>query len=312
MSLRGNVTAVLGGGLASTLGKKGTSSDVTLYNHKLDDAVLSFVEASSYPEKIQSLVSSLNIADQVLLKVEKLDSFLAETLVALDLAGLPCGHMIFAGGVVPETLKAMVPDSVIWSYPVVEEQVMVLREKLAEFKVESSGECVVQVDHSFMVKGVGTVVLGVVKKGILRKHDELTIYPDRKKALVKSLQVHDVDVPEAPSGVRVGLALKDITPEDISRGKILSTSQSIATSNTLELDATLSKYSPRQLKAGDSVMVNSILNYIPAKVVEGSVNPGGKGKVKLALEKELIMLPGRVILLDPGAKPPRAFGYGTI
>jgi len=60
-------------------------------------------------------------------------------------------------------------------------------------------------------------------------------------------------------------------------------------------------------------MVNSCLNYVPARVVSGSVSPGCSGRVRLELEKEITWLEGsRIVLLDPGQKRPRVFGYGVV
>ena len=78
------------------------------------------------------------------------------------------------------------------------------------------------IDHAFEVKGVGTVALGVIKQGSLKVHDEFQIYPQNKKILVKSIQMHDDSVLDSESPSRVGLALKGIYADDISRGDIVS------------------------------------------------------------------------------------------
>jgi len=181
---------------------------VTLYNHKLNDVVLSFVEPSAYPDKIQSLVSSLNMSDQVLFKVDAVDASFAETVVALDAMGMGRGLLILGKDITPDSIAKFISGTVVSSYPTADEQVVELRDKLAQLRLGNDGNCMIQVDHSFSVKGVGTVALGVVKKGVVKKHDNLTIYPDRKKASVKSIQVQDLDVSEAAAGVRLGLAMK--------------------------------------------------------------------------------------------------------
>ena len=91
--LKGNTTASIGN-LAASIGRKGTQSDITLYNHKQDDMIISLVEPSSYPDKIQSLLTSLNISDQVLLHVTKLDTYFAETLVAIDSLDMQTGYLV--------------------------------------------------------------------------------------------------------------------------------------------------------------------------------------------------------------------------
>ena len=311
MAYTGSVTAVLGKDLAHDLGKKGTVSDVTLYNHKQGETVLAFVEPSGYPDKVQSLISALQMADQVILKVSELNAHFAETLVALDCAGMKNGFIIFGPNVQADALKKLFEGTPVASYPAIEEQVVPIREKLAEYKTDSTGELVLQIDHSFAVKGVGTVALGVVKKGVLRRHDELTIYPDRLKALVKSIQVSDVDMEEAGVGVRVGIGVKNLRPEEIDRGCVLSKGN-VLTTDTLELSAKISKYSPRSLAVGDVFLASSALNYVPATVVDGSVSQGGAGSIKIKLEKAVPVIADRVLFLDPGMKMPRVFGYGLV
>ncbi len=311
MSFTGNITAVLGKDLASSLGRKGTESDVTLYNHKMGDTVLAFVEPSTYPEKIQSLVTALDIADQVLYKVTELSSFFAESLVTLDSLGMDRGFLILGPGILTDSLKKFLSGTVLSNYPVIEEQVVGIRDRLAEYKPESGGDVFVQIDHSFPVKGVGTVALGVVKQGVLKRHDELILFPTHVKAQVKSIQVNDVDVEEASKGLRVGVGLKNLRPEDVPRGTILAHEGTIQVSDTLTLNCSVSKFSPKAISVGDSFMLSTHLNYVPVKVADGSVSQGGTGQIKLTLEKKTPILPGRMLFMDPGQKMPRVFGYGT-
>lgn len=66
----------------------------------------------------------------------------------------------------------------------------------------------VPVDHAFSVKGVGTVVLGLVTKGTVKKHDALKVLPGTKTVQVRSIQKHDDDFDLASEGDRVGSGLK--------------------------------------------------------------------------------------------------------
>jgi selenocysteine-specific translation elongation factor len=310
MSFTGNITAVLGKDLAASLGRKGTESDVTLYNHKMGDTVLAFVEPAAYPEKIQSLVTALDIADQVLFKVTELNSFFAESLVTLDSLGMERGFLILGPDIMAENLKNFLSGTVLSKYQVIEEQVVSIREKLAEDKPEAKGDVVVQIDHSFPVKGVGTVALGVVKQGVLKRHDELTLYPTHVKAQVKSIQVSDVDVEDASRGVRVGIGLKNLRPEDVPRGTILAREGAIQVADTISLNAGISKFSPVSLSVGDAFMISTHLSYVPAKVLDGAIAQGKTGTVKISLERKIPLLPGRMLFLDPGQKMPRVFGFG--
>jgi len=76
------------------------------------------------------------------------------------------------------------------------------------------------------------------------------------------------------------------------------------------LKASVSKFSPRSLSVGDSFMISTHLNYVPAKVVDGAIAKGGTGVIEVSLEKKVPLLAGRMLFLDPGQKMPRVFGFG--
>ena len=67
------------------LGKKGQSSDITIYDNKKDDRIMTYVIPSGYPDKIQPLITAVNLAEYSIVNVNKLDRFLGEQIVALDL-----------------------------------------------------------------------------------------------------------------------------------------------------------------------------------------------------------------------------------
>ncbi len=70
------------------------------------------------------------------------------------------------------------------------------------------------------VGGVGTVVIGRIERGTVRKDQELAIEPSGKLARIKSIEVHRQGVDEAQAGDTVGLALRDVSKSDLSRGDV--------------------------------------------------------------------------------------------
>src|SRR4030065_575901 len=72
--------AVLGSpGFSRELGKKGTESDVTLYNARRGDSNLTLIEASKYPEKLASLYYAVSFADYAVLVVDQINAAFGET-----------------------------------------------------------------------------------------------------------------------------------------------------------------------------------------------------------------------------------------
>ena len=52
--------------IASEYGKKGTESDLTLYDRKESDVIKTWVTPSGFPEKIQPLFQAINLAEYVI------------------------------------------------------------------------------------------------------------------------------------------------------------------------------------------------------------------------------------------------------
>ena len=70
--------------LASEFGKKGTETDLTLYDRKESDVIKTWVAPSGFPDKIQPLFQAINLAEYVIFHVDKLDKFTGEQIIALD------------------------------------------------------------------------------------------------------------------------------------------------------------------------------------------------------------------------------------
>jgi selenocysteine-specific translation elongation factor len=68
---------------------------------------------------------------------------------------------------------------------------------------------------------VGTGVLGMIKQGKVKVHDQLKIMPIEKDIQIKSKQMHDDTAIESQSSARVGLAVKGMQESNINRGDLI-------------------------------------------------------------------------------------------
>lgn len=216
------VAVVGGAGIAPELGKKGTASDITLYNDVRGERAITFVEPTQFPEKLAPLFVALGMADRCLLAVPELTRPVAETIAAVELTELPV--TIARGAAVGEAeLARALRGSRLERDPQVALDPTRLREELAGWTVTPrDGSVEVAIDHAFPVKGVGAVALGVVRQGTVRAHERLRLWPTEKIVEVRSIQVHDIDRKEAASGERVGVALKGVDAEELDRGQLLA------------------------------------------------------------------------------------------
>jgi Selenocysteine-specific translation elongation factor len=80
--------------IASEFGKKGTESDLTLYDRKESDIIKTWVIPNGFPEKIQPLFQAINLAEYVIFYVDKLDKFTGEQIIALDSTKKRKGNLV--------------------------------------------------------------------------------------------------------------------------------------------------------------------------------------------------------------------------
>jgi selenocysteine-specific translation elongation factor len=307
-----NVAVLAPPGYARDLGKAGTASDITFYNLKKGEDTVTLIEPTRYPERLAPLFFAASMADVALVVVSEVTPTFGEWILMLNETGVREGYIILKNYLTPEQMTPLIRGTVMEGYRYVEEDPIAMRERLlkeAQARTVSPPPgglppCTVSIDHHFNVRGIGTVILGGVERGAVRKHDTLKVYPGEKSVTVRSIQKHDDDVDWAAAGDRVGLALKGIEAEDLDRGYVLSNDPSIRTGTTLEAPARLVVYWPAPIREGMVLHLGCWMQFIPARV--DAVRDGGDWRqptLTLTLEKELVHLPGgRAVLhyLDGG------------
>src|SRR5437879_7746630 len=73
--------------IAKDFGKKGTATDLTIYDRKEAGILRTWTLPSAFPDKIPPLFQALNMAEHVIFYITKLDKFTGEQVVALDVLG---------------------------------------------------------------------------------------------------------------------------------------------------------------------------------------------------------------------------------
>ena len=292
--------AVLGAkDYASKIGKKGTVTDMTFYDHKSGTDSFTLIEPSKYPEKLSSLFYSVAMSEFAILVVDKIDSFLGETIVMTDVLGIDRGWIILQNYIQPEQLKPLLAGTCLEGYEYKEDDPIKLREELiamakAEAKAPGEGTCgSCPVDSHFNVRGVGTVVLGSVIDGYFRKHDKKTVFPIKREVILKSIQKHDLDADDGVKGDHVGLALRGIESDELDRGYVVTTDPSVKMSRKVEGNVSLIKYWPSPLKEGMVLHIGHWMQMVPCRIA--SVDNGDdfrSAKVEFDLESDMIHKPG--------------------
>lgn len=291
--------------VAKEFGKKGTATDITIYDKKESESVKTWTLPNGFPEKIQPLFQAINMGEYVIFYVTKLDKFTGEQIVALDSLKKTQGLLSHSYDVDRNKLLTMIKGTIVEQYKLVEFEDLKKEAELLQ-PITNDGNVLIVIDHCFDVKGVGTVILGKVVRGKVKTYDNLKLLPKGSDVLIKSIQMHDDAVDEAVSPARVGLSVKGITPDDVQRGDILGIPESMMVAQEITLDYHQNAFFKGELAENQMFLVNIGLQIRPAKIT--SLNP-----MKLSLGKPAVFENNDIcVLLKPESQTIRIVGSGKL
>lgn len=291
--------------IALDFGKKGTVTDLSLYDRKESDVIKTWVTPSGFPDKIQPLFQAINLAEYVIFHVDKLDKFTGEQIIALDSLKKEKGILSHTFDVDESKLDAMIKGTVVEKYTKVDQDK--IKEEMDKLEpISNDGPSEMVIDHCFDVKGVGTVILGKVTNGKVKQYDNLKLYPAGIDVLIKSIQMHDDPVNESVSPARVGLAVKGAKPEEVGRGDVISEEGAVHVKSEIELDFQKNPFYKNEILENQGCLVNIGLQIKAAKFT--SISP-----LKLKFEKPIVYKKDQiVVILKPESTSIRILGSGKI
>ena len=291
--------------IANDFGKKGTSTDVTLYDKKESDVIRTWVAPNGFPDKIQPLFQAINLAEYVIFYVASLDKFTGEQIIALDVLKKTDGIISHSYEVDENRLSAMIKGTVLERYKKINSSD--IKEEINKIPPKSNeGKTKVVIDHCFDVKGVGTVVLGKVLQGRLKQYDNLKLFPSGHDVMIKSIQMHDDPVEEATSPARVGLSVKGVKVDEVSRGDYLCEDAAQNIQTEIKLDFKQNPFYKNPI-AQNQMCLASIGMQIKAAKFK-SIEP-----LVLEFEKPVVCDKNEIcVILKPESTTVRILGHGKI
>lgn len=200
------------------LGKKSTINDLAIHHHA--DSMHTFTFVAPNSEKVQPLLQALQMTEIPILVLKDLTPQVGEDIVGLSEMNFKHGFTILDNFAIDKYQK-LVKDTPLERYEIISANVGDIYERLDKIAVERSSDVLVSIDNFFDVKGVGTVILGIMKSGTVNKYDKLILEPLGKEVVVKGIQIHDKDYDSASDGSRIGFNLKGIEVQEIKRGQVL-------------------------------------------------------------------------------------------
>ena len=291
--------------IANDFGKKGTSTDLTLYDRKDSNIIKTWVAPNGFPDKIQPLFQAINLAEFVIFYVASLDKFSGEQIIALDLLKKRDGIISHTYEVDENRLSSMIKGTVLERYKRVDSSA--IKDEISKFNpISNPGKTQIVIDHCFDVKGVGTVILGKVTQGSVKQYDNLKLLPSGTEVMIKSIQMHDDPVDEATCPARVGLSVKGAKVDEINRGDYLSNDDSLQIKTELELDFTQNPFYKGEITENQMCLVSVGLQIKAGKFA--SINP-----LKIDLDKSIVCNPNDIcVILKPESQSVRILGSGKI
>jgi selenocysteine-specific translation elongation factor len=290
--------------LGRELGKKGTESDISMFNRKMDDHIFTFM--SPVEDKLPPKSQIISSIDAAIVAFTGMTRELGETLVMLDSLGVLNGIAVTSPYATPDQIAAITKNTSLKSFTLETRDAVKVLEVLKGYRPQrdvASSSVAVVVDHSFSVKGVGEVILGFVRQGIVKKYDNLTLLPANKEVMVRSIQMQDEDYDQAEAGSRVGLALKGATVDEIERGSVICTPGSVKTATRLKLSFKKCPFYSEDVREG-AFHVTVGMQTIPLTITEHSAT-----STVIESEKPIVYTPeDTFLLLDLNAKKMRIMG----
>jgi selenocysteine-specific translation elongation factor len=293
--------------LGRELGKKGTLSDIAMYNRKSDEHIFTFM--SPVEDKLTAKSQIISTIDAAIVVFSGMTRELGETVHMLDMMGVKEGIVVNTPYSTPHQIAAITQTTSIKSFRHEERDPRKLLEALRAIDPprQTSAPAMVVVDHSFTVKGVGEVVLGFVKGGVVKKFDKLALLPAGREVIVRSIQVQDEDLESAEAGTRVGLATRGATLDELGRGAVLTASGQVKALANLNLTFMKSPFYADELREGTFHATLGMQTNL-VKITNPLQQP-----VSITSSKSFACeTMDQVLLLDLNAKKSRILGKGTV
>ena len=151
------------------------------------------------------------------------------------------------------------------------------------------------IDRVFTISGFGTIVTGTLISGIIRKDDTLQLYPWNAPCKVRNIQVHGKNVDECSAGQRVAVNLTGIKKEDISRGDVLASPNSMKGTTLLDVKLKILKDSDRIVKNRSRLHLFTGTSEVLCRAIlldRDELKAGEECFAQLRLEQELALRKG--------------------
>lgn len=221
-----------------------------------------------------------------------------EGFVVLTKCDLADKEMIFS---VREEVKELVKDSFLEGKPIIEFSFLTQKDKaeivktlrvLGEKLEKGEDEKLFRffVDRSFVCKGKGAIVTGLVTSGELHLKEKVQIYPGKERAIVKTLHRHGKEVKRIKRGERAGINLS-CESKFLKRGVILGRPGELFPTSIINAQIRVSNFSCRPLYHQEKVYLYHLSQKVKGRIFlleKELLNPGESSPVQIRLDFPIV------------------------
>lgn len=255
---------------------------------------------------VERIVIFVNKADQVDREVlELVELEMRELLVDFGFDGVNCP--VVCGS----ALLALKGDNSELGVPSVQKLLDVIDSYIPTPTRDLNSPFLVPIDNAFLVPGRGTVVVGTIKRGIMKKNCEAELlgFDEEIKTTVSDLQVFKKTVQQAVAGDNVGALLRNVKLSAVSRGMLLVAAGSERISNHFQGSMyLLTRGEGGRSKPLTSKYIQQMFSRtwnIPCRVdlfnedgqEQDMLMPGDHGPVRLTLFRKMVMNTGQTFTI---------------
>lgn len=181
-------------------------------------------------------------------------------------------------------------------------------------KIEDSKSMRMNIDRSFTLQGIGTIITGTLTEGEIYKDHEYMLYPSHEKVKVRSIQNHDVPIDVAHKGQRIALNLANISSNEIKRGDIIAQNDSLIRVKNVQTKLSLSKFDDIKIEHWTRVRFFHGTKEVLARAVpldQKEISPKQTALCEFRLEEEIFVKRGDKFVIR-SYSPLKTIGGGEI
>lgn len=132
------------------------------------------------------------------------------------------------------------------------------------------------VDHSFPIKGVGTVLTGTINRGVVAVGDTIELAPLNMTGKVKSIQSFKENLERGMAGDRVGIAIPGMDAKKIYRGCYAIRPGTLTKTDKFIIKGQINRLFKGSLKPKMQVHITAAMPTIPGIIYPYELKGGGK------------------------------------